>query len=49
MKWEILSGQLTHKGREILYHAQCKQCKTVRILSKAELETEKCGCEKGRR
>lgn len=48
MKWEILSGQLTYKGREVLYHVQCDTCKTVRILSKSELESEKCSCEKRR-
>ena len=46
MRWEILSGQLTHKGREILYHVQCDTCKTIRILSKSELETEKCYCSR---
>lgn len=45
MKWEILSGQLNYKGREMLYHAQCKYCRTVRILSKAELKDD-CGCKK---
>lgn len=46
MRWEILSGQLAYKGREVLYHAQCKNCKTVRILTKNELESEKCSCDK---
>ena len=46
MKWEILHGQLNYKGREILYHVQCDTCKTIRILSKAELETEKCNCDR---
>lgn len=46
MKWETLGGQISLKGKEVRYHVQCKQCKTVRILSKSELETEKCNCSR---
>jgi len=46
MEWEVLSGQLTHKGREILYHVKCNQCSTIRVLTKKEIEIDKCSCDK---
>jgi len=46
MKFEIMSGRLTHKGNDILYHVRCRYCRTVRIITKKEIEIDKCSCDK---
>lgn len=46
-EWEILSGQIVDKQGQIKYHVKCTNCRTVRILTKQEMEADKCGCWEG--
>lgn len=46
MRWQIISAQMSHAGREIIYDVECTRCKTIYFFTKSEIETEKCNCSR---